>query len=111
MKAKEYFEKYFADAKIENLESVLKSFISEMVTETIEMSKTRHSLSNKCIEGSVREMNQKYNSIADMCEKKFGEPVLTRNGFMSYCRSRFAAAGIVDADYDEKMKKLRGMRP
>ena len=85
-------------------------FRSEMIDETVKMSKARHSTSVGCFDGIIREMNQKYNSVADMCEKKFGTPVLKRNGLSAFCHDRFVAAGLIDTESDERLKTVRGMR-
>ena len=118
MKAKEYFEKYFsthidengAIIRPENLVQTISAFTSEMVDETIELCRSRHSGSVLCFEGALREMNQKFNAVADICEKKFGTPILKRNGFLAHTRKTLITAGIFDPEREEHLKTLRGSR-
>lgn len=98
MKAKEYFEKYFSpipdltDPALVNKACV--DLMVEMSGEIIKLCEGRHSSSNSAVEGAIKEMNQRFNAVRDMCEKKYGEPILKRNGLKNYWEKQFREEGI-----------------
>ena len=96
MKAKEYFEKYFADLESPDVDfvDITVKFISELSNETISICDARHSRSDSTVDGALKEQNQKFNSVANMIEKKYGRPYLKRNGFIEYWEKRFTAEGL-----------------
>lgn len=97
MKGKEYFEKYFGDVPKESLDTELPKLvvllINEMSNEVIALCDARHSRSNSTVDGALKEMNQRYNVVVDMCEKKYGCPVLARSGFLKYWQGQFNKEG------------------
>lgn len=95
MKAKEYFEKYFTDLEspgVDFVDRVVK-FISELSKETICICDARHSRSDSAVDGALKEQNQKFNSVANMIEKKYGRPYLKRNTFIEYWENQFNRRG------------------
>ena len=91
MKAKEYFEKYFADIEASdenpNNEVFLRragKLVQDLTNEALELCDARHSHSNSTVDGVLKEQNQKFNSIANMIEKKYGHAYLKRNGLILY---------------------------
>ena len=82
MKAQEYFEKYFSDLDIYNLEQIdktVKEMVSEFASEIKQLAEQRKSEKNSVAVAIVNEQNAKWNSVAAKVEKKFGFPVLKRN--------------------------------
>ncbi len=80
MKAKEYFDKYFANVKsekeiIENAKSMYRDFF----TEFDEIKEKRKYKSLDGFVGIIRELNDKWNSIATKVEAKFSTQILKRN--------------------------------
>lgn len=95
MKAKEYFEKYFADLEStdENPNNEIfaeraLTFFKEMSNEVIDICDARGSRSDSACEGALKEQNQKFNAVANMVEKKFGHPFLKRNSFLDYWKKK-----------------------
>lgn len=81
MKAQEYFDKYFANAKyadtgfVDNAKEMYRDFAREY-----EVIKNQRGV--KTLEGAVgvvRELNEKWNSVAAKVEKKFGAKIIKRN--------------------------------
>lgn len=80
MKAKEYFEKYFENVKsFEEISKNAKAMFQDMLKEFDEIKKTRNPKTSDGLVGIVRELNDKWNSIAAKVEKKFSTPVIKRN--------------------------------
>lgn len=81
MKAQEYFDKYFADKKYANV-SIVDS-IQEMYREFLrEYEVIKNQRGVKTMNGAVgviRELNEKWNSVAAKVEKKFGVKIIKRN--------------------------------
>ena len=95
MKAKEYFEKYFADVESTdenpNNDLVVErgvALFKEMSAEVINILDTRHATRDSALEGALKEQNQKFNSVANMVEKKYGHPFLIRNSFLGYWKEK-----------------------
>lgn len=70
MKAQEYFEKYFENAK---------AMFRDMLKEFDEIKKVRKPTTMGGLVGIVRELNDKWNSVAGRVERKFSTPVIKRN--------------------------------
>lgn len=84
MKAKDYFEKYEERILNGDTQDISDLFI-EMTKESQEIIKRRNCKSNSAAAGVVREMNDKWNAIVAMFEKKYhGLSPLRRDGFKNY---------------------------
>lgn len=83
MKAQEYFEKYFEKIEtIEDVESIsdnTRSMLQEMAMEITEINTRRHGKTLTALVGVVREINEKWNSVAAKVERKFKTKVIRRN--------------------------------
>lgn len=88
MKAKEYFEKY-GEAIHEEYEKqngakeateLLKDFLKEMD----DIKEKRHIKFDRGLVPLIREMNQKWNALANLFKQKYGEETLKRDGFWNY---------------------------
>lgn len=80
MKAKEYFDKYFGNVKseqemIENAKSMYADFFKEF--EAIKEKRKIKTMDG--LVGIIRELNDKWNSIATKVEAKFSAQFLKRN--------------------------------
>lgn len=80
MKSQEYFDKYFLTVKdgnelLENSKAMLREMLGEF-----EAIKTQRKVSTVSgIVGIVRELNERWNSVAYKVEKKFSAKLLKRN--------------------------------
>jgi hypothetical protein len=87
MKAQEYFDKYFSNEKelTEALETkctdMFREFLSEI--ETIKTQRKVNSLNG--LVGIVRELNEKWNSVAEKANKHFGTKFIKRNVVWNIC--------------------------
>lgn len=80
MKAKEYYEKYFENAKtFEEIAENGKAMFRDMLKEFDGLKKTRNPKTVDGLVGIVRELNDKWNSVAAKVEQKFSTPVIKRN--------------------------------
>ena len=85
MKAKEFFEKYFGDIDAittENIQTLRErgdQCFRELVDEIYPLYKKRGS-TPLAMEGVIRELNDKYNAISGLMEKKWGTSIWNRNG-------------------------------
>lgn len=81
MKAQEYFEMFFKDLEptLPNIVESAKQMLSEFSGEITPLIQKRRSNSNSAIEGIVRELNQKWNSVVEKVHKHFGFKCLNRN--------------------------------
>lgn len=80
MKSKEYFEKYFEN--VHSFDEIVengKAMLRDMIGEYREIEKVRKPKTLDGVVGIVRELNDKWNSVAGKVEQKFSEPVLKRN--------------------------------
>ena len=80
MKSQEYFQKYFENAKskkeiAENCKAMFKDFLGEFS----EIDAKRKPTTLDGVAGIVRELNEKWNSVAGKVEKKFSTQVIKRN--------------------------------
>lgn len=86
MKAQEYFDRYFAD--IENdrtMSDAAADFYVAMLGEVNDRCNQKHIKSTDAMIGVVREINDKWNSVAQKLEKKYGQKVLHRNVIWNRC--------------------------
>ena len=80
MKAKEYFEKYFENVKtFEEISENVKAMFKDMLGEFDEIKKKRNPKTSDGLVGIVRELNDKWNSVAAKVEQKFSTRVIKRN--------------------------------
>ena len=80
MKAQEYFDKYFANLKsFEEIAENAKAMLRDMTKEYDEITKVRNIKILSGSVGVVRELNDKWNSVASKVEKKFSTKVIKRN--------------------------------
>lgn len=80
MKAKEYFEKYFENVKsFEEISENGKAMFKDMLKEFDEIKKARNPKTVDGLVGIVRELNDKWNSVAAKVEQKFSTAVIKRN--------------------------------
>ena len=80
MKAKEYFEKYFENVKnFEEISENGNAMFKDMLKEFDEIEKTRNPKTVDGLVGIVRELNDKWNSVAAKVTQKFSTPVIKRN--------------------------------
>ena len=91
MKAKDYFEKYeeliLVDIREESITYTTKLMV-ELSKEVDVLYKNRRGKSNSALAGVIKEINQKWNSIGTLFEKKYGASPLKRNGFVEYWSSQ-----------------------
>lgn len=80
MKAQEYFDKYFASVKsFEEIAENGKAMFRDMAKEYNEIARKRNIKTYGGAVGVVRELNDKWNSVAGKVEKKFSTKVIKRN--------------------------------
>ena len=87
MKAKEYFAKYGESVYREALDGkfeIGQTLFIELASEFKTISKQRNVKSNRAAVAVIKELNEKWNSLAAMFEAKYGEPVLKRNAVIDY---------------------------
>jgi len=87
MKAKEYFEKYdeliIKDQIAGSIESAKKLLI-ELTDEAKNICESRHVKRDAAVVSVLKEINQKWNAICSLYEKKYGASPLNRNAFIKY---------------------------
>lgn len=83
MKAKEYFEKYkdLGSEPFEARKPIAKKLFLELSDEVTEICNSRKIRTNVSLISVIKEINQKWNAIANLFEKEYGEQILARNGF------------------------------
>ena len=80
MKAQEYFDKYFSNINTaEEIEKNGKEMFRDFAGEYSDIAKKRSVKTTDGAVGVVRELNDKWNSVAGKVEKKFGIKCLKRN--------------------------------
>lgn len=90
MKAKEYFDAYgekIYKELITNEYTSLDDLRILMLDDLSVLLEKRNAKTNDAIRAIVNELNQKWNSLATMFEKKYLRTVLKRDGFKEYCIS------------------------
>ena len=87
MKAKEYFEKYEKPIMDElgttGIESI-RGLVLEMSKEVEVICEKRNTSHDKAAAAVIKEMNDKWNAIVNLFEKKYGASPLKRDGFKFY---------------------------
>ena len=87
MRAKEYFEKYeqpmLKDSE-EDILTAISDLMREMMRETNDILTKRGIKKPKAAVAVIKEQNDKWNSICNMFEKKYGSAPLLRDGFKNY---------------------------
>jgi hypothetical protein len=82
MKAQDYFEKYKESVYNEALEGKADA-VTEMfhafMREINDLIKTRHIKTDKAAISVIKEVNQKWNKLANLFEAEYGQCVLIRN--------------------------------
>ena len=98
MKAKDYFEKYedliFSDIREESTTYTTKLLV-ELSKEVDTLYKNRRGKSNSALVGVIKEINQKWNAIGTLFEKKYGVSPLKRNGFLEYWKSQIPELDVL----------------
>lgn len=80
MKSQEYYEKYFLNAQtFEEISENGKAMFRDMLREFDELKNSRNPKTVDGLAGIVRELNNKWNSVAAKVEEKFSTPVIKRN--------------------------------
>lgn len=88
MKAKEYFEKYDRLIVEEYPETKhLTDFLIELMREVEKLIDERKCKKADAGVSVIKEVNQKYNAVVALYEKKYGKSPLVRNGFLDVCRT------------------------
>ena len=87
MKAKEYFAKYGESVYREALDGkfeIGQTLFIEFASEFKAISEQRNVRSNRAAVAVIKELNEKWNSLAAMFEKKYGVEVIKRNAVLNY---------------------------
>ena len=87
MKAKEYFAKYGESVYREALDGkfeIGQALFIELASEFKAISEQRNVKSNRAAVAVIKELNEKWNSLAAMFEKKYSVEVLKRNAVLNY---------------------------
>lgn len=81
MKAQEYFNKYFAELPktIEEAKANAQNMLVDFSGEVELLLKQRNIKTDDGAVGVIRELNEKWNSVANKVEKKYGKKILKRN--------------------------------
>lgn len=80
MKSKEYFVKYFENATtVAEIAENGKAMFKDMLKEFDDLKRARNPKTMDGLVGIVRELNDKWNSVAAKVEQKFSMPVIKRN--------------------------------
>lgn len=84
MKAKDYFAKYEEKILHGDTQQIYELFM-EMAKEAKQIMSDRHCTSNAAAVGVVREMNDRWNAIVGMFEKKYdGLSPIKRDGYKNF---------------------------
>ena len=87
MKAKDYFDKYesaFVENDGEHAAKAATDLVIEMSKEVEKLYNARGGKTSSALAGVIKEINQKWNAISSLFEKKYGESPLKRNGFIDF---------------------------
>ena len=81
MKAQEYFDKYFSELPKSNEEAqvVANKMLVDFTQEAKDLMDKRKIQFDSGAVGVIRELNEKWNSVASKVEKKYGFKILKRN--------------------------------
>lgn len=87
MKAKDYFDKYesaFVENEGENAAKAATDLLIEMSKDVEKLYNARGGKTNSAFAGVIKEINQKWNAVGSLFEKKYGASPLKRNGFIDF---------------------------
>lgn len=87
MKAKDYFDKYEVNMVAfdgENAINVATDILKEMSQEVDTIYKARGCKTNSALAAILKELNNKWNAVGSLFEKKYGRSYLKRNGFIEF---------------------------
>lgn len=91
MKAKDYFARYdriIVNDQITGTGDGAYQLLIDLLREVGEVSENRHAKSESAIGAILKEMNQKWNAICSLYEKKYGGSPLKRNGFKEFIKTK-----------------------
>ena len=87
MKAKDYFAKYeqaLVSSDAEECSTAITDMLNEMNSEVQNLLKVRHVKTDAGTFPIFKEMNQKWNAIVRLLEKKYGATPIIKDGFQLY---------------------------
>lgn len=87
MKAKDYFAKYeqaLASDNSDECSAAIAEMLNEMNSEVQNLLKVRHVKTDAGTFPIFKEMNQKWNAIVRLFEKKYGATPIVKDGFQLY---------------------------
>lgn len=87
MKAKDYFDKYessFVENNCEHAVKATRDLLIDMSEEVEKLYNARSGKTNSALAGVIKEINQKWNAVGSLFEKKYGVSPLKRNGFIEF---------------------------
>lgn len=87
MKAKDYFAKYeqaLASANYDECSTAIAEMLNEMNSEVQNLLEVRHVKTDAGTFPIFKEMNQKWNAIVRLFEKKYGATPIVKDGFQLY---------------------------
>lgn len=87
MKAKDYFAKYeqaLASDNSDECSTAIAEMLNEMNSEVQNLLKVRHVKTDAGTFPIFKEMNQKWNAIVQLFEKKYGATPIVKDGFQLY---------------------------
>lgn len=87
MKAKDYFDKYessFVGNNREHATKAARDLLIDMSNEVEKLYNARGGKTNSALAGVIKEINQKWNAVGSLFEKKYGVSPLKRNGFIEF---------------------------
>lgn len=87
MKAKDYFAKYeqaLASTNSDECSTAIAEMLNEMNSEVQNLLKVRHVKTDAGTFPIFKEMNQKWNAIVRLFEKKYGNTPIVKDGFQLY---------------------------
>ena len=87
MKAKDYFTKYeqaLASDNSDECSTAIAEMLNEMNSEVQNLLKVRHVKTDAGTFPIFKEMNQKWNAIVRLFEKKYGATPIVKDGFQLY---------------------------
>lgn len=87
MKAKDYFAKYekaLASDNSDECSTAIAEMLNEMNSEVQNLLKVRHVKTDAGTFPIFKEMNQKWNAIVRLFEKKYGATPIVKDGFQLY---------------------------
>lgn len=85
MKAVDYFKKFKNEVLTDD---GLKKLLLEMSEEVTTIAYNRKAVCDDAIEAIISEMNQRWNALCRLFEKEYKQPILKRNGFLEFWKTR-----------------------